>query len=88
MPRASFEQVSTSSYKPWFLGKCWDEPTEGSPELGWLASALCPGPTLGIQLRARGIGLHVLGQGIDTATIEGRAMFGMPERLNVVGRYG
>ena len=33
--------------------------------------------TLGAQLRERGVGLHVLEQGIDTATAEGRAMFGM-----------
>lgn len=33
--------------------------------------------TLGAQLRERGIGLRVVEQGIDTATVEGRAMFGM-----------
>ncbi len=33
--------------------------------------------TLGSQLRDRGVGLKVLEQGIDTATAEGRAMFGM-----------
>lgn len=33
--------------------------------------------TLGAELRARGVGLKVLEQGIDTATTEGRAMFGM-----------
>jgi DNA invertase Pin-like site-specific DNA recombinase len=33
--------------------------------------------TLGADLRERGIGLHVIEQGIDTATMEGRAMFGM-----------
>ncbi|WP_370468424.1 recombinase family protein [Streptacidiphilus sp. P02-A3a] len=33
--------------------------------------------TLGAELRVRGIGPHVIEQGIDTATIEGRAMFGM-----------
>ena len=33
--------------------------------------------TLGADLRERGIGLKVLEQGIDTATAEGRAMFGM-----------
>lgn len=32
--------------------------------------------TLGAELRERGIGLHVIEQGIDTATMEGRAMFG------------
>ncbi|MFC9684115.1 recombinase family protein [Streptomyces sp. NPDC056948] len=34
-------------------------------------------PTLGADLRERGIGLHVIEQGIDTATMEGHAMFGM-----------
>jgi len=33
--------------------------------------------TLGADLRTRKIGLHVIEQGIDTDTIEGRAMFGM-----------
>ncbi|MDG3010628.1 recombinase family protein [Rhodococcus sp. D2-41] len=33
--------------------------------------------TLGAQLREKGVGLRVLEQGIDTATAEGRAMFGM-----------
>ena len=33
--------------------------------------------TLGAALRERGVGLRVLEQGIDTATAEGRAMFGM-----------
>ncbi|MDR3081646.1 MAG: recombinase family protein [Streptomyces sp.] len=32
---------------------------------------------LGAELRERGIGQHVLEQGIDTSTLEGRAMFGM-----------
>ena len=32
---------------------------------------------LGAHLRERGVGLHVVEQGIDTATPEGRAMFGM-----------
>jgi DNA invertase Pin-like site-specific DNA recombinase len=32
---------------------------------------------LGAELREKGVGLKVLGQGIDTATAEGRAMFGM-----------
>jgi DNA invertase Pin-like site-specific DNA recombinase len=40
--------------------------------------------TLGAQLRDRGIGLHVIEQGIDTATAEGRAMFGM---LSVLAEY-
>jgi DNA invertase Pin-like site-specific DNA recombinase len=31
--------------------------------------------TLGAELRERGVGLHVIDQGIDTATAEGRAMF-------------
>ncbi|MCX5247150.1 recombinase family protein [Streptomyces sp. NBC_00201] len=33
--------------------------------------------TRGAELRERGIGLHVIEQGIDTAPMEGRAMFGM-----------
>jgi DNA invertase Pin-like site-specific DNA recombinase/predicted DNA-binding protein (UPF0251 family) len=33
--------------------------------------------TLGAELRERGVGLHVIEQDIDTATMEGRAMFGM-----------
>ena len=33
--------------------------------------------TLGAELRQRGVGLHVIEQGIDTTTAEGRAMFGM-----------
>jgi DNA invertase Pin-like site-specific DNA recombinase len=33
--------------------------------------------TLGAHLRERGVGLHVIEQGIDTTTAEGRAMFGM-----------
>ena len=33
--------------------------------------------TLGAKLRERGVGLHVIEQGIDTATADGRAMFGM-----------
>ncbi|MEU8952408.1 recombinase family protein [Streptomyces sp. NPDC048489] len=33
--------------------------------------------TLGANLRERKIGLHVIEQGIDTTTAEGRAMFGM-----------
>ncbi len=33
--------------------------------------------TLGAELRGRGVGLHVIEQGIDTDTMEGRAMFGM-----------
>ena len=32
---------------------------------------------LGAQLRDRGVGLQVMEQGINTATAEGRAMFGM-----------
>lgn len=33
--------------------------------------------TLCADLRERGIGLHVIEQGIDTSALEGRAMFGM-----------
>jgi DNA invertase Pin-like site-specific DNA recombinase len=40
--------------------------------------------TLGADLTDRGVGLHVVEQGIDTATAEGRAMFGM---LSVLAEY-
>lgn len=40
--------------------------------------------TLGAELRERGVGLRVLEQGIDTATAEGRAMFGM---LSVLAEF-
>lgn len=40
--------------------------------------------TLGAELRERGVGLKVLEQGIDTATAEGRAMFGM---LSVLAEF-
>ncbi|MFB7368297.1 recombinase family protein [Streptomyces sp. NPDC056222] len=33
--------------------------------------------TLGAELRERSIGLHVIERGTDTATMEGRAKFGM-----------
>lgn len=33
--------------------------------------------TLGADLQQRGIGLHIIEQGIDSSTPEGRAMFGM-----------
>ncbi|MEU6543860.1 recombinase family protein [Streptomyces sp. NPDC046859] len=33
--------------------------------------------TLGAEMKERGIGLHIIEQGIDTSTPEGRAMFGM-----------
>ncbi|MFE5096235.1 recombinase family protein [Streptomyces sp. NPDC056638] len=41
---------------------------------------------LGADLRERGIGLHVIEQGIDTATTEGRAMLGMLSVLAEVQR--
>ncbi|MFD5659933.1 recombinase family protein [Streptomyces hirsutus] len=40
--------------------------------------------TLGANLRERGIGLHVIEQGIGTTTMEGRAMFGM---LSVLAEF-
>ncbi|ONH32824.1 recombinase family protein [Pseudofrankia asymbiotica] len=40
--------------------------------------------TLGAELRERQVGLHVVEQGIDTTTAEGRAMFGM---LSVLAEY-
>lgn len=39
---------------------------------------------LGADLRGRGVGLHVVEQGIDTGTAEGRAMYGM---LSVLAEY-
>lgn len=39
---------------------------------------------LGADLRDRGVGLHVVEQGIDTGTAEGRAMYGM---LSVLAEY-
>ena len=42
--------------------------------------------TLGAELRERGVGLHVIEQGIDTSTTEGRAMFGMLSVLAVLQR--
>src|SRR5258708_388680 len=42
--------------------------------------------TLGADLRTRKIGLHVIEQGIDTDTIEGRAMFGMLSVLDELQR--
>jgi DNA invertase Pin-like site-specific DNA recombinase len=41
---------------------------------------------LGADLRTRQIGLHVIEQGIDTSTMEGRAVFGMPSVLAEVQR--
>lgn len=45
--------------------------------LGRLSRSVLHLVTFGAELRELGIGLHVIGQGIDTATMEGRAMFGM-----------
>ncbi len=42
-----------------------------------LGRSVLPLVTLGAELRDRGVGLHVIEQGIDTSTTEGRAMFGM-----------
>ena len=42
--------------------------------------------TIGAELRERGIGLHVIEQGIDTSTMEGRAMFGMLSVLSELQR--
>jgi len=39
---------------------------------------------LGAELRERGVELHIVEQGIDTSTAEGRAMFGM---LSVLAEY-
>ncbi|MFI7611074.1 recombinase family protein [Nonomuraea terrae] len=42
--------------------------------------------TLGADLRECGVGLHVIEQGIDTDTMEGRAMFGMLSVLSELQR--
>lgn len=42
--------------------------------------------TLGSELRERGVGLKVTEQGIDTSTMEGRAMFGMLAVLDELQR--
>ena len=47
------------------------------PVCGWRHVREYRAVTLGAELRERGVELHVIDQGIDTATAEGRAMFGM-----------
>jgi DNA invertase Pin-like site-specific DNA recombinase len=42
--------------------------------------------TIGAELRERGVELHVVEQGIDTATAEGRTMFGMLSVLSELQR--
>jgi DNA invertase Pin-like site-specific DNA recombinase len=42
--------------------------------------------TLRAEVRERGVGLKVIDQGIDTATVQGRAMFGMPSVLGEMQR--
>ncbi|MGW1917729.1 recombinase family protein [Streptomyces sp. NPDC002076] len=42
--------------------------------------------TLGAELRQRGVELHIIEQGIDTTTPEGRAMFGMLAVLSELQR--
>lgn len=42
--------------------------------------------TLGAELREKGVELHVIEQGIDTTTAEGRAMFGMLSSCRATAR--
>jgi hypothetical protein len=53
------------------------EPESKVTRLDRLSRSVLHLVTLGADLRARKIGLHVTEQGIDTDTVEGRAMFGM-----------
>ena len=59
------------------VGKLRDGDTVVITRLDRLGRSVVHLVTLGAQLRERGVGLRVLEQGIDTGTIEGRAMFGM-----------
>ncbi|MDV9171130.1 recombinase family protein [Streptomyces sp. W16] len=55
--------------------------------LGRLSRSVLHLITLGADPCQHGIGLHVIEQGIDTSTMEGRAMFGMladPQRELIV----
>ncbi|MGI8414161.1 MAG: recombinase family protein [Solirubrobacteraceae bacterium] len=54
-----------------------DEDTLKITRLDRLGRSVLHLVTLGAELRDRGVGLHVIEQGIDTTTAEGRAMFGM-----------
>lgn len=51
--------------------------TRAGNQLDRLSRSVLHLVTLGADLLERGIGLHVIEQGIDTATTEGRAMFDM-----------
>jgi DNA invertase Pin-like site-specific DNA recombinase len=59
------------------LGKLRDRDTLVITRLDRLGRSVLHLVTLGAELRERGVGLRVIEQGIDTSTIEGRAMFGM-----------
>lgn len=58
-------------------GKLRDGDTLAVTRLDRLSRSVVHLVTLGAELRERGVGLRVIEQGIDTSTIEGRAMFGM-----------
>lgn len=45
--------------------------------LDWLGRSVVHLVVLSAELRERGVGLQVIEQGIDTATMKGRAMFNM-----------
>ncbi len=59
------------------VGKLRDGDTVVITRLDRLGRSVVHLVTLGAELRERGVGLRVTEQGIDTSTIEGRAMFGM-----------
>lgn len=59
------------------VGKLRDGDTLVITRLDRLGRSVAHMIALGAELRGRGVGLRVLEQGIDTSTIEGRAMFGM-----------
>jgi DNA invertase Pin-like site-specific DNA recombinase len=59
------------------LSKLRDEDTLVITRLDRLGRSVLHLVTLGAELREQGVGLRVIEQGIDTSTIEGRAMFGM-----------
>lgn len=59
------------------VGKLRDGDTVVITRLDRLGRSVVHLVTLGAELRDRGVGLRVIEQGIDTSTIEGRAMFGM-----------
>ena len=59
------------------IGKLRDGDTLAVTRLDRLSRSVVHLVNLGAELRERGVGLRVIEQGIDTGTIECRAMFGM-----------